>query len=125
MRAAVMHEIQQPLAVEEIDVENPREGEVLVRIAASGVCRSDLHALEGESTVQAGDAFLHFPSPPRDPARRQIEHECPAHALRFRKPKGFILGIPGIVPVPGLTDGGTADNAGAALGAPCVFTLAT
>ena len=51
MRAAVMHEIQQPLAVEEIDVESPREGEVLVRIAASGVCRSDLHALEGESPV--------------------------------------------------------------------------
>ena len=51
MRAAVMHEIRQPLAVEEIDVDSPRTGEVLVRIAASGVCRSDLHALEGESPV--------------------------------------------------------------------------
>ena len=51
MRAAVMHETHQPLAIEEVDVEEPREGEVLVRIAASGVCRSDLHALEGESPV--------------------------------------------------------------------------
>jgi S-(hydroxymethyl)glutathione dehydrogenase/alcohol dehydrogenase len=51
MRAAVMHELHQPLIVEELDVEEPRAGEVLVRIAASGVCRSDLHALEGASPV--------------------------------------------------------------------------
>ena len=36
-----------PLEVREIDVEEPRAGEVLVRMAASGVCRSDLHTLDG------------------------------------------------------------------------------
>ncbi len=51
MRAAVMHEPMKPLVVEEVDVEDPREGEVAVRVVASGVCRSDLHALEGKSTV--------------------------------------------------------------------------
>lgn len=51
MRAAVMHETHKPLSLEEVEVESPRAGEVLVRIAASGVCRSDLHALEGESPV--------------------------------------------------------------------------
>lgn len=51
MRAAVLHEHHQPLVIEDLDVENARAGEVLVRIAASGVCRSDLHALEGESPV--------------------------------------------------------------------------
>ncbi|CAM9420059.1 unnamed protein product [Discosporangium mesarthrocarpum] len=51
MRAAVMYETHHPLVVEDIDVASPRAGEVLVRIAASGVCRSDLHALEGESPV--------------------------------------------------------------------------
>ncbi|HPG24983.1 MAG: Zn-dependent alcohol dehydrogenase [Spirochaetaceae bacterium] len=51
MRAAVLHEKNTPLVVEDVDVEAPRQGEVLVRIAASGVCRSDLHAQEGESPV--------------------------------------------------------------------------
>lgn len=51
MRAAVMHEVRKPLVVEEVDVEAPKAGEVLVRLAASGVCRSDLHLLEGESPV--------------------------------------------------------------------------
>ena len=51
MRAAVLHEAGKPLAIEEVAVEEPRAGEVLVRIAASGVCRSDLHALHGRSPV--------------------------------------------------------------------------
>lgn len=51
MRAAVMHEPHKPVVVEELEIDAPHPGEVLVRIAASGVCRSDLHALEGESPV--------------------------------------------------------------------------
>ena len=51
MRAAVMHESHQPLVVEEVDLDQPHAGEVLVRIAASGVCASDLHVLDGTSTI--------------------------------------------------------------------------
>ncbi len=51
MRAAVLHEFNLPLPVEEVTVAEPGPGEVLVRLAASGVCRSDLHALEGDSPV--------------------------------------------------------------------------
>lgn len=51
MRAAVMHEPHKPLVIEELDIESPHAGEAVVRIAASGVCRSDLHALEGESPI--------------------------------------------------------------------------
>jgi S-(hydroxymethyl)glutathione dehydrogenase/alcohol dehydrogenase len=58
MRAAVMHETKKPLVIEELDVESPKAGEVVVRIAASGVCRSDLHALEGESTVASPPMVL-------------------------------------------------------------------
>ena len=35
--AAVLYEFGSPLAIEEIDVEDPRAGEVMVRMAASGV----------------------------------------------------------------------------------------
>jgi S-(hydroxymethyl)glutathione dehydrogenase/alcohol dehydrogenase len=45
--AAVMRAVGAPLDVRRIDVEEPRTGEVLVRMAASGVCRSDLHTLDG------------------------------------------------------------------------------
>ena len=51
MRAAVMHEPHKPLVIEELEVESPKSGEVAVRIAASGVCRSDLHVLEGDSVI--------------------------------------------------------------------------
>ena len=51
MRAAVLHEYEEPLAIEEVAVEAPRAGEVLVRLAASGVCRSDLHVQHGRSPV--------------------------------------------------------------------------
>ena len=58
MRAAVMHETHKPLEIEDVEVENPQAGEVLVRIAASGVCRSDLHAVEGESPVSMPPMIL-------------------------------------------------------------------
>lgn len=51
MRAALLEEFNQPLRVEEIDVQGPRSGEVLVKIAASGVCGSDLQAVEGRSGI--------------------------------------------------------------------------
>ena len=47
MRAAVLFEQGKPQRVEEVALEAPRQGEVLVRMAASGVCHSCLHAADG------------------------------------------------------------------------------
>lgn len=47
MRAAVLHEQGAPLALEQVEVEPPREGEVLVRLRAAGVCHSDLSVARG------------------------------------------------------------------------------
>ena len=47
MRAAVMHEPGE-LVVEELDVEEPLPGEVVVRMSAVGVCGTDLHSYKGE-----------------------------------------------------------------------------
>ena len=47
MKAAVFHAPQQPLTIEEIEIDEPSEHEVLVRTAASGVCHSDLHFIDG------------------------------------------------------------------------------
>ena len=47
MKASVLFEQGKPLSVEELELESPRTGEVLVRMAASGVCHSCLHAADG------------------------------------------------------------------------------
>ncbi|HEY8476804.1 MAG TPA: Zn-dependent alcohol dehydrogenase [Chloroflexota bacterium] len=48
MKAAVLHQVNSPLAIEEVQVDAPKHGEVLVRMAASGVCHSDLHVIKGD-----------------------------------------------------------------------------
>ncbi len=44
--AAVLREYDTPLSVEEIALDEPEPGEVVVRLAASGVCHSDLHMFD-------------------------------------------------------------------------------
>src|SRR5580704_5054939 len=39
-----------PLEFTDVPVPNPAKGEVLVRVHACGVCRTDLHVIEGELT---------------------------------------------------------------------------
>lgn len=47
MKAAVLYEFREPMVVEDADLDEPRQGEVLVRLVASGVCHSCLHAADG------------------------------------------------------------------------------
>ena len=47
-RAALAVAAGKPLEITEIDVEGPKEGEVLVRIVATGVCHTDAFTLSGE-----------------------------------------------------------------------------
>lgn len=46
-KAAVLFEVGQKLEIREVEVEAPRVGEVLIRMAAGGVCHSDLHVMTG------------------------------------------------------------------------------
>ena len=48
MRAAVLEEFGAPLRVQEIDLAEPRAGEVLVRLVACGVCHTDLYTASGD-----------------------------------------------------------------------------
>lgn len=51
VKAAILEAPATDLVVEDIDYQEPRTGEVLVRIAASGVCHSDLHVVHGTQTT--------------------------------------------------------------------------
>jgi S-(hydroxymethyl)glutathione dehydrogenase/alcohol dehydrogenase len=48
VKAAVLYGVNQPLQIQEIDMDEPRAGEVLIKTSASGVCHSDLHFMEGK-----------------------------------------------------------------------------
>jgi S-(hydroxymethyl)glutathione dehydrogenase/alcohol dehydrogenase len=54
MKAAIFHGAHQALTVEDVDIDDPLDDEVLVRVVASGVCHSDLHFVDG---------FYEFPAP--------------------------------------------------------------
>ncbi len=48
MKAAVLRDLTRPMEIEEVTVSKPGPREVLVRVAAVGLCHSDLHVLEGD-----------------------------------------------------------------------------
>ena len=55
MKAAVFYKHNEPLIVEDIQIDAPKRTEVLVKVAASGVCHSDLSVMNGN---------IPFPAPP-------------------------------------------------------------
>jgi len=57
-RAAVLEEFGQPLVVEEVDLAEPRSGEVLVRLTACGVCHTDLYTASGADPSGYAPAVL-------------------------------------------------------------------
>ena len=58
MRAAIVRSFGGPLSVEEVPVPTPRAGEVLVKIMASGVCHTDVHAADGDWPVRPALPFI-------------------------------------------------------------------
>ncbi|MFX6250489.1 alcohol dehydrogenase catalytic domain-containing protein, partial [Acinetobacter baumannii] len=66
MKAAVVREFGKPLVIEEVTVPMPGPGQILVKIAATGVCHTDLHAAEGDWPVK--------PNPPFIPGHEGVGH---------------------------------------------------
>src|SRR5512143_1991590 len=58
MKAAVVHKFGQPLAIEDVPVPTPGPGQVLVKVVASGVCHTDLHAADGDWPVKPTLPFI-------------------------------------------------------------------
>lgn len=51
IKAAILYETNTPLQIEEVDLDQPQEGEIRVKVMAVGLCHTDLHALEGDIPV--------------------------------------------------------------------------
>ena len=52
VKAAVLYEQKSPLVLEDVELDDPKAGEVLVKIGAAGICRSDLHFMKGEARIK-------------------------------------------------------------------------
>ena len=53
MQAAILTAAKTPFRIETVDLESPRAGEVLVKMAAAGICHSDWHSVEGKNAFPA------------------------------------------------------------------------
>ncbi len=86
MKAAVARAFGQPLTIEELTVPEPGPGEVLVKVVASGVCHTDLHAIDGDWPVK--------PSLPLIPGHEGVGHVVAVGAGVTDVKEGDAVGVP-------------------------------
>lgn len=86
MRAAVVRELGKPLVCEEVPVPEPGPGQIQVKIAASGVCHTDLHAAQGDWPAK--------PQPPFIPGHEGVGHVSAVGAGVRRIKEGDRVGVP-------------------------------
>lgn len=86
MKAAVVRKFKEPLAIEEVPIPTPGAGQILVRIAASGVCHTDLHAADGDWPVK--------PKPPFIPGHEGVGHVAALGAGVTHIKEGDRVGVP-------------------------------
>jgi alcohol dehydrogenase, propanol-preferring len=58
MKAAIVKVFGEPLVIEEVPVPEPGPGQVLVKVVASGVCHTDIHAADGDWPVKPKLPFI-------------------------------------------------------------------
>jgi alcohol dehydrogenase, propanol-preferring len=86
MKAAVVHEFGKPLTIDEVPVPAAGPGQILVKIAATGVCHTDLHAADGDWPFK--------PKPPFIPGHEGVGHVVAVgNGVRHVK-EGDRVGVP-------------------------------
>ncbi|MGV0911331.1 alcohol dehydrogenase AdhP [Martelella sp. FOR1707] len=86
MKAAVVRQFGKPLVMEEVAVPSVGPGQILVEMAASGVCHTDLHAAEGDWPIK--------PEPPFIPGHEGVGHVVAVGAGVTHVKEGDRVGVP-------------------------------
>ena len=86
MQAAVVREFGKPLVIEETAIPTPGPGQILVKIAATGVCHTDLHAASGDWPVK--------PQPPFIPGHEGVGHVAAIGSGVKHVKEGDRVGVP-------------------------------
>src|SRR5450432_158223 len=58
MKAAVVEKFGEPLVIREVPIPTPGPGQALVEVFATGVCHTDLHAVDGDWPVKPSPPFI-------------------------------------------------------------------
>ena len=86
MKAAVVRAFRAPLVIVEMAVPNPKDGQILVKYEATGVCHTDLHAASGDWPVK--------PNPPFVPGHEGVGFVAGVGAGVKRVKEGDRVGVP-------------------------------
>jgi propanol-preferring alcohol dehydrogenase len=86
MKAAVARAFGKPLTIEELPVPQPGPGEVVIKVAACGVCHTDLHAIDGDWPVK--------PTLPLVPGHEGVGHVVAVGAGVSDVKEGDAVGVP-------------------------------
>jgi len=86
MKAAVVREFRGPLRIEELRIPAPGPGQILVKVAACGVCHTDLHAASGDWPVKPRLPFI--------PGHEGVGHIVAAGASVAHVKEGDRVGVP-------------------------------
>ncbi len=77
MKAAVLREVDRPLEVEEVQLDDPGPREVLIRTGATGVCHSDLHFIEGKYSIVMPAVLGHEAAGTVEAVGSQVDYVSP------------------------------------------------
>lgn len=86
MKAAVVREFGKPLVIEELPVPEPKANQILVKMESTGVCHTDLHAVEGDWPIK--------PSPPFIPGHEGVGYVAAAGSDVKHVKEGDLVGTP-------------------------------
>ncbi len=86
LKAAVLRGVGSALTIEEIDLDDPKDHEVLVKIKATGLCASDLNAIDGKRNLVPFPAVLGHEA-------AGIVEKCGKNVTNFEKGDHVILSI--------------------------------
>jgi S-(hydroxymethyl)glutathione dehydrogenase / alcohol dehydrogenase len=105
--AAVLHSSPGDLSVEEVTVGEPGPFEVLIRVAAAGLCHSDLHHLERETGIPVPSVLGHEGAGVVEAVGSNVTYVAPGdHVVTFAttscgKCEWCLCGSPNLCPAPG------------------------
>ncbi|MCB1842653.1 MAG: zinc-dependent alcohol dehydrogenase family protein [Halioglobus sp.] len=85
MRAMVLEKPGEPLVLKTVPLPSPGRGELLIRVKACGICRTDLHVLDGD---------LNAPALPLIPGHQIVGEVCAAGEASGKFAAGQRVGVP-------------------------------
>ena len=97
MKAAVLHEARQPLRIEELEMPDVGDEDVLIKVAACGVCHTDLKVVEGRNRFTPPTILGHE-------VAGTIEQAGTMPGLQSRRPGDYRHALQ-VRPLPLLSDG--------------------